>query len=546
MRTIGLGAIAVVCVISATLAFRQSSSIAAPPTTTAPVTGPSSHTTNPTTAPTTMPAIPIRYDTTRILGPLKPDGTVDYMAAINEQSSKGVTKDNNAAIVLLQALDPTTFLQALQAAVRQEVMRRLDVKLPDKGEYFHGFLSGTIRPANDPEKKFHDKAATQPWKADECPSLAKWLKDNEGPLAKIVEASKRQRYYVPMLTAKPDEALVGAMLPSVSYFGQVTKALAVRADLAIGEGRFDDAWNDIKAGYRLGALAGQGATLVEKLVAINCMKIMDDVTANMVGSPIPQQTIKTMLKEFGQLPATPKVTPAIDICERYFFLDSCLTIYCGQLKAVAGNSGDMNVLAKAMGRERGEGIAQILKTTAVEEWARIWSGTMAWVNDYYDEWVKAADEPIRADRIKKLAALKSKIPKVDDEDYREALKRRVRGGDAKARTELVRDLMIAVLLPSINRIQTLADMSATKRQLVTVALALAAYNGENKKYPDKLSDLAPKYLKAVPVDLFSGQPILYKANKDGCVVYSVGENMKDDGGKDKEHGGDDIVVMVGR
>jgi hypothetical protein len=48
--------------------------------------------------------------------------------------------------------------------------------------------------------------------------------------------------------------------------------------------------------------------------------------------------------------------------------------------------------------------------------------------------------------------------------------------------------------------------------------------------PTALADLVPTYLPAVPVDPFSGEPIMYVRRPDGYVVYSLGRDLKDDGG----------------
>ena len=52
------------------------------------------------------PKIAISRDTTYITGPLRADGYVDYIAAINERCSEGVTPENNAAIPFWQAVGP--------------------------------------------------------------------------------------------------------------------------------------------------------------------------------------------------------------------------------------------------------------------------------------------------------------------------------------------------------------------------------------------------------------------------------------------------------
>ena len=53
-------------------------------------------------AQTTRPAFTLGKDTTVITEPLHPDGTVNYIPALNALLSQGVTNDNNAALLLLQ------------------------------------------------------------------------------------------------------------------------------------------------------------------------------------------------------------------------------------------------------------------------------------------------------------------------------------------------------------------------------------------------------------------------------------------------------------
>ena len=56
----------------------------------------------------------------------------------------------------------------------------------------------------------------------------------------------------------------------------------------------------------------------------------------------------------------------------------------------------------------------------------------------------------------------------------------------------------------------------------------------------------PKYFDKVPDDLFSGKPLTYKPEKDGYLLYSVGVNGIDDGGRwhDDHPKGDDLRVRM--
>jgi hypothetical protein len=63
-----------------------------------------------------------------------------------------------------------------------------------------------------------------------------------------------------------------------------------------------------------------------------------------------------------------------------------------------------------------------------------------------------------------------------------------------------------------------------------VALAAERYRRQHAAWPRSLADLAPHYLKAVPLDPFDGKPLRYRRTDTGAVVYSIGEDAHDDGG----------------
>ncbi len=71
----------------------------------------------------------------------------------------------------------------------------------------------------------------------------------------------------------------------------------------------------------------------------------------------------------------------------------------------------------------------------------------------------------------------------------------------------------------------------TRHELVITAIALKRYELQSGKSPSELATLVPDFLPALPRDLMDGQPLRYRLNSDGTfVLYSVGENLRDDGG----------------
>ncbi len=64
-----------------------------------------------------------------------------------------------------------------------------------------------------------------------------------------------------------------------------------------------------------------------------------------------------------------------------------------------------------------------------------------------------------------------------------------------------------------------------------VAVAIERYRRvHDDQLPNMLTDLTPGLIDTMPIDPFSGKPLLYKRTATGYIVYSVGANRVDDGG----------------
>ncbi len=65
------------------------------------------------------------------------------------------------------------------------------------------------------------------------------------------------------------------------------------------------------------------------------------------------------------------------------------------------------------------------------------------------------------------------------------------------------------------------------------ALAVERYRLSHGQLPAHFSDLVPVYLPQVPQDPFDGGPLRYRRLEPGFIVYSIGPNQADDGGKQR-------------
>lgn len=64
-----------------------------------------------------------------------------------------------------------------------------------------------------------------------------------------------------------------------------------------------------------------------------------------------------------------------------------------------------------------------------------------------------------------------------------------------------------------------------------LAIALERFHLAHGIFPEQLNDLVPAFLTEVPNDPWSGKPMMYRREKkDSFVLYSTGEDRRDDGG----------------
>lgn len=67
---------------------------------------------------------------------------------------------------------------------------------------------------------------------------------------------------------------------------------------------------------------------------------------------------------------------------------------------------------------------------------------------------------------------------------------------------------------------------------ILAILASTRYKVAEGDFPESLDDLVSSgYLKGLPQDPYSDGPLIYRKAEDGFILYSVGANFKDDGGK---------------
>jgi len=138
--------------------------------------------------------VTISKETTFITEPLRADGYVDYVAAVNQAASEGVTPENNAAVLFCRAFGPSM----IGADFRPRFFRMLGIDpLPEEGKYVvtsDEHINRLVEEKKAAEKDLDEERYREkldedfqqmlgrPWSEKEFPEWARWLELNEEPL----------------------------------------------------------------------------------------------------------------------------------------------------------------------------------------------------------------------------------------------------------------------------------------------------------------------------------------------------------------------------
>ncbi|HEX4796262.1 MAG TPA: hypothetical protein VH370_20905 [Humisphaera sp.] len=445
------------------------------------------------------------YETTRIVAPLQEDGTIDYLAAIEEHFSRGVTNENNAVPLLFAAFGRAALPRTQPP---DGITDRLGMPhLPEKGDYFISYDDYAKQKGaqiTDPDPMEYTKP--QPWPAKPSDLTLDWLKANDGPLAKIEQATLRPRYFVPFNGGNHPQTIVEILLPHVNTLRQAERGIITRALVRDNNGDFDGARQDLLAAHRLANLMNQSATIVEHLVGygleIAACRAEREIAET--GKLTAEQA--TMLaRDLAALPEPQSCADCIDISDRFMCLDMA------QICAKVGPVEASRMLGAVLGAQIFPIDAQLYRFVPVS-----YDASMQGANQLYDGILSAGRKSSYPERAAAMQVWSGYFT-------------RLQSGDPLSRL-LSPAWPSALLVPALSKPDQSWERSRAQRRLARVALALTAFKAEHNEYPAALAELSPKYLPEIPLDNFTDKPLIYSRTAAGYTLYSVGPNMIDDGG----------------
>jgi hypothetical protein len=506
------------------------------------------------------PQIVVSRQTTYLTEPLRPNGLPDYERYFLEHYREGVTPRNNAAALIWKALWPGELSPQDYAPIAKELglaqipsksdaidhlysqantkrvaewLKQQAVNAPVTETAASAIISngGAVELDEDnlmqtelehAAEEVLDQVMSRPWTSDEVPPIAEWVRANQKPLDLLVEASRRPRCYFPSMSLIDTQRgpLIGILLSGQQGSRAAARSLVVRAMWHLGEGRADEAWQDLLAIHRIGRLLAQGHTVIEQLIGAAFDNIACYGTQTLVHhGNLSVEQLQRIRRDLDGLPPLSGMAQAIDEGERLATVDALIHL-------AVTNDTSWNEMLGITGNNAGG--LPILQIVSVD-----WNLVLRDINRWYDRLAAAAHLTNRAERNAAMQTVEADMLRLVAEAQR-PMKIALSAVSRQQRSEVVAATMLSFFLPAIDTCVAAEDRANTALRLTQLASALAEYRAAHGAYPITLDQLVPGILKKLPVDVHSGSPFFYKREKDGYILYSAGSNRQDDGGSNDQ------------
>ena len=441
------------------------------------------------------------HPASHVTKPLTKNGYVNYVAKFNNRFGKGVTASNNAAVPLVILFRPDSFqggafklvggkvIYVPDKTFAREMRRLLGITKRDlTGPRFVSYqefrrhadpaavaqdlgLAGNLPPAPQftPERLYEHA-----WAAKTYPWTAAFLNANAGALDIARRAFSRPRFFLPLVEpAGGDHRMataVGSILPALAPAKAICNGLVAQAMLALHQGRLRRCQQDLLAIHRLARLLTREHFLISDLVAVSIEMMGCQADIAMADShKLSSKALRQYLNRLRRLSRPTSVGAAIDTGERWMMLDN-LQRTPAWSHALA-NFGFAPPTATPASWNRLDN--QMVKILEIKNYRK------------------------RAHALQKAFALWNHAKKPIN--------------------RLILLTAEAQVMPTAESVRC-----AAFRRLDRLSLGLAAYLNAHKAFPNRLSELVPNFLPAVPQDPYTNKPFAYATGPQGCTLFSPG------------------------
>lgn len=399
---------------------------------------------------------------------------------VDREYAAGVTVENNAVVLFLQAYGPQIIENP---GFRAAYFERLQMPDPGDDGPFLTLIDGDRNLDQAARQRNIDKVAAAwaaPWKLDDQPEAAQWLAVNEAPLKLCVEGIQREKFYDPILVPQRD-SLQNARMYFVQFSRELSRLLAARAMNHIAEGRVEAALADAASIHRLSRLISQHPLIIPQLVAYTHVSFAALVDAELVQTgQLTAEQSRQQRELLAALPAYPALADIMDHGERRAMRDAS--------REMASRKAYNSPVAS---KKRDE-----------------------WIEQAFDEIVAACRLPDVRQRLGEM----------------EAVAKRQRPHEQEM-VQLDWTTTNLISLPAVPASIAAEARLRVRLELISLGYAIAEFRARHGEFPESLDKLIPDLIAAAPNDPYADVPVGYQvdAAKKSFRLFSRGPNGQDDG-----------------
>ncbi len=396
------------------------------------------------------------------------------------------------------------YVSPLNAASKSD---RHFVNLVAFGMAFEAIRSGRLKP----HQEFNSDKQDPESRAKAAPTVLEGLKTSETNLAELRVASRRpySRYPVNYDLENP----WGILVPHLATIKGVIQRLRLRACAELAAGHSENALEDVKLMLGMADSLKDEPLLISYLVRLACMEI-------------------AILPVWEGLAEHRWSDSQLQECQSR--LQQC-DFLADMKRPLDGERASGILTADLLYRQKYR-VSELFGLDAPDSAG---SGFVNWVSRvaplgwYYQEqlnYCRLYENQLGGT----FDAAKKRVFPGQIQTRAHELEREIAGGRLGKTLNAVlhHQLLAAMLLPALGKLPLKAAMMQTATDQAALACALERFRLSTGQFPEKLDALAPRFLPRLPNDIITGESLKYRRTDDGrFVLYSVGWNEKDDGGR---------------
>jgi hypothetical protein len=343
--------------------------------------------------------------------------------------------------------------------------------------------------------------------------IRQWLAKNEEPLALVAKGATLPYCWQNYQSKDPEQSMMTVLLPDLAPIRDIAYALCWRAWLNAQSNDFNSAFQDIETCYRLGRHYKGEKILVEQLVGMAIKgRALQTVRQILDTCKIESSALADFQQRLQTLIDGDNFKPDFRL-EKFYMYDEIQRCFTdsrfGPSHLYPKRIIDLLGLGNEIGNEKWMvDLILILRVSPDVLFSPNKTETIASIDAFY----KLFDENLS----KNPAQLKAEGIDPDSETSRIANN----------------NIFLRVLMPALARVNLIGFRNKIDAESTTLIIALVRYKQDTGAFPESLDKLVERgYIKQVPVDPFSDKPLAYRKTDNSFILYSWGENLKDDDGQ---------------